>query len=172
MICAWVRLALTKQRIVKGLGVLCRLGLGAALLGSAIGKIRQPHDFLSQIYEYELVGPKVGLLVAMVVPWLQLFSGVCLLGGIFVGGALVLSAVLMVSAMLAMSSAFYHDLAIGCRSFAVSGGVSASYGTLVITGLLFFVAVACYVRFLAGRHLSEGSETHPESASDNVQPST
>ena len=44
---------------------LARLVLGCVLLSSSVAKLRKPYDFLANVYQYELVSPKVGLLVAI-----------------------------------------------------------------------------------------------------------
>ncbi|MHC4739886.1 MAG: MauE/DoxX family redox-associated membrane protein [Planctomycetota bacterium] len=54
--------------------------------------MRQPYDFLSSVYSYELVGPRLGMFVVMILPGLELLVGICLVGGIFIGGALLTSA--------------------------------------------------------------------------------
>ena len=81
--------------------VTMRLLLGGLFLCSALPKIRQPYDFLSSVYGYELVGPKLGLLVAVALPWMELLVGICRLGGIFVNGALLASAGLAASTISA-----------------------------------------------------------------------
>ena len=57
----------TKQPISVFL-FLARLGIGCMFLWSSLPKIRQPYDFLSSVYSYELVGPKLGMFVAMTLP--------------------------------------------------------------------------------------------------------
>ena len=75
-----------KKRAIKGILFVIRLALGVIFVISSISKLRQPYDFLASIYGFELVGPKIGLFFAIVLPWLELFVGICLIGGIFVKG--------------------------------------------------------------------------------------
>ena len=82
---------ITRQRLRSGFTIAVRLGLGCLFLYGSLPKIRQPYDFLSSVYNYELVGPKLGMLAAMVLPWAELLVGICLIGGIFVSGALLVS---------------------------------------------------------------------------------
>ncbi len=73
------------------LTVVIRLALGCLFLWSSLSKIQLPHDFLGHVYAYRLVGPVSGMFVGMVLPWLELLVGACLLAGVFVGGALLAS---------------------------------------------------------------------------------
>ena len=57
-----------RRRFMSGFAMVVRLGLGCMFLYGSLHKIRQPYDFLSSVYYYELVGPRLGLLVAMVLP--------------------------------------------------------------------------------------------------------
>ncbi len=82
-----------KLRLHSGFVLVARLALGCLFIYGSLPKIRQPYDFLSNVYGYELVGPKLGMLIAMVLPWLELFTGICLVGGIFISGALLASRV-------------------------------------------------------------------------------
>jgi cobalt-zinc-cadmium efflux system protein len=80
---------IAKSPIIFMIELAMRVALGCLFIYSALPKIRQPYDFLHDVYNYEIVGPKLGLLVAMVLPWMEFMVGVCLLGGIFISGALL-----------------------------------------------------------------------------------
>lgn len=81
-----MRLRLPSNMVLAGFVTVVRLGMGAMFIASSLPKICQPYDFLSSVYHYELVGPQLGLLVAMTLPWLELLVGICLVGGIWTGG--------------------------------------------------------------------------------------
>ena len=57
-----------REGAVLGFVLVVRLGLGAMFIASSLPKIRLPYEFLSSVYNYEIVGPKMGVLVAMVLP--------------------------------------------------------------------------------------------------------
>jgi len=54
--------------LAASFALVVRIGLGCMFLYSSLPKIRQPYDFLASVYKYELVSPKLGLLIAMVPP--------------------------------------------------------------------------------------------------------
>ncbi len=122
-----------------------RLGLGFLFIMSSVPKIRQPYVFLGSVYGYELVGPKLGVLVAMVLPWVELFAGVCLVGGVFVGGALLASMGMGVLFTFVLSYALWNHLDISCGCFSSSAAGKISYLTLIRAIAITLVSAAAYV---------------------------
>lgn len=133
-----------KRQFLSGIGFVVRLVLGCMFLVSTLGKIRQPYDFLGDVYGYELVGPKLGMLTAMVLPWTELLVGICLLGSIFVGGALLVSAGMGVMFTFALSWAMYHELDISCGCFG-AGSNQIGYGTLIRAVLITVFSLLAYL---------------------------
>lgn len=125
-----------------------RLGLGCLLLWSSLSKIRQPYGFLGNVYEYELVGAKLGMLVAMTLPWLELVLGLCLISDLFVNGALLGGVILMVVFSFAQASALWRGLPITCGCFNPSSTELIGYISLIRTVLLAVAAVLGYVLLL------------------------
>lgn len=134
-----------RNKLLCGLTLAMRLGLGCLFLWSSLPKIHQPYDFLSNVYEYELVGPKLGMLSAMVVPWLELILGICLIGGIFIGGATMIAIGLMAFFTFAHASVLYRGLDISCGCFSTSGSDLISYGSLLRN---CFLLIACILAYL------------------------
>ncbi len=140
-----------KHRLICAYVLLARVGLGCLFLYSALPKIRQPYDFLSDVYNYEIVGPRLGLFVTTTLPWLELVAGTCLLGGIFVSGALLVSVGMAAMFTFVISWALYQGLRISCGCFG-SGTETITYLTLIravgilLASLLAYVAVIAYNR--------------------------
>jgi uncharacterized membrane protein YphA (DoxX/SURF4 family) len=121
-----------------------RLGLGFMFIMSSLPKIRQPYVFLGSVYGYEMVGPKLGVLVAMVLPWVELFAGICLVGGIFVGGALLASMGMGAMFTFVLASALWRHLDISCGCFSSSAAGKISYATLIRAIVITVLSVAAY----------------------------
>ncbi len=121
-----------------------RLGLGCLFVWSGIPKIRQPYDFLSSVYTYELVGPQLGMLVAIVLPWLELLVGVCLVGGVFVGGALLTCTGMATMFTFVIASGLHRGLRISCGCFSASGGGVIDYLTLIRAVAILLVSMIAY----------------------------
>jgi uncharacterized membrane protein YphA (DoxX/SURF4 family) len=133
-----------RRRFVPGFTLAVRLGLGCMFIYSSLPKIRQPYDFLASVYNYELVGPKLGMLTAMALPWAELLVGVCLVGGIFVSGALLASIAMAVLFTSVLASVLYRGLEISCGCFSTSGE-AISYMTLIRACVILLLAVAAYI---------------------------
>jgi putative oxidoreductase len=134
-----------KERLFSAFVLIVRLGLGCIFIWSSVPKIRQPYDFLSSVYNYELAGPKLGMLVAITLPWVELLVGVCLVGGIFIGGALLVSVVMATMFTFALAFALYHGLQISCGCFGSSSTENISYATLVRACVILLLALLSYV---------------------------
>jgi putative oxidoreductase len=129
---------------LSALVLIARLGLGFLFIVSSIPKIRQPYTFLGSVYGYELVGAKVGVLVAMVLPWVELFTGVCLVGGVFVGGALLASLGMGVLFTFVLASASWRQLDISCGCFSSSAAGKISYLTLIRAVVITLLSAGAY----------------------------
>ena len=137
-----------RERLFSGFVLIVRLGLGCMFLYSSLPKIRQPYDFLSSVYNYELVGPKLGVLVAMVLPWAELLVGVCLIGGIFVSGALLVCIGMGAMFSFAIASALYRGLNISCGCFSASSAEQIGYTTLIRALMIMLISAVAYLSIL------------------------
>jgi len=136
---------ITRKRFMSGFVVIVRLALGCMFLYGSLPKIRQPYDFLSSVYNYELVGPKLGMLTAMVLPWAELLVGVCLVGGIFVSGALLVSIAMGAMFSYVIASALYRGLNISCGCFSASSIEQIGYTTLIRALVIMLISAAAYL---------------------------
>ena len=139
-----------KQTILSGIGFVFRLALGCMFIASALPKIRQPYDFLGDVYKYEIVGPKLGMFVAMTMPWAELLVGICLLGSIFVSGALLVSAGMAAMFAFVLGSAIYHNLNITCGCFGASSTEIVGYSTLIRACTILLFSIITYISSIGG----------------------
>jgi hypothetical protein len=130
---------------------------------SSVPKIQRPYEFLGSIYGYELVGPKMGMLVAMVPPWVELFAGVCLVGGVFVGGAMLASVGMGMLFTFVLGSALYRHLDISCGCFSNAGAGKISYLTLIRGIVITAVSASAY----GGTILLAPKQWQPSAAEPN-----
>jgi len=121
-----------------------RLILGGVFIWSSLPKIRNPFAFLSAVYGYEFFGPTTGAVVAIAIPWLELFTGICLLGGICILGASLTGALLTATFVGAQGFALLRHLEISCGCFSPSGSQLISYMSLLKTGGLLALALAMF----------------------------
>jgi len=145
---------ITRKKFMPGFALVVRLGLGCMFLYSSLPKIRQPYDFLSNVYNFELVGPKLGLLTAMTLPWVELLVGICLIGGIFVSGALLVSIGMGAMFSFVIGSALYRGLNISCGCFSASSIEQIGYTTLIRACVIMLLSMAVYIATVTRRPYS------------------
>jgi len=134
-----------REQMLSAFVLVVRMGLGFMFIVSSVPKIRQAYVFLGSVYGYEMVGPKMGVLVAMVLPWVELFAGVCLVGGVFVGGALLASLGMGVLFTYVLGSALWRQLDISCGCFSSSAAGKISYMTLIRAAAITLLSATAYV---------------------------
>lgn len=163
-----MRLLPSRERALAAFVLVARLGLGFMFIMSSLPKIRQPYAFLGSVYGYEVVGPKLGVLVAMVLPWVELFAGVCLVGGVFVGGALLASMAMGAMFTFVLASALWRHLDISCGCFSSSAAGKISYATLIRAIVIMAASAAAYAAVILlqprGRQVIEAREDRAEEA--------
>jgi uncharacterized membrane protein YphA (DoxX/SURF4 family) len=148
-----------KHKIAEWVFLIVRLTLGVIFIVSSIPKLRQPYDFLASVYGYKLVSPQIGLVVAMILPWLELFVGICLVGGIFVSGAILASIVMCAMFSFVLISALWRGLSISCGCFNPSGAGIICYWTVSRALLLLLASLTAYtyITFFCAEKMTIGS---------------
>ena len=92
--------------------------LGALMLWAAVSKLANPTDFLSSIYAYKTPLPRPLMQIAAVVlPWLELLSGLLLIANVWSETALATVIGLLVIFALATGQAWARGLDISCGCF-------------------------------------------------------
>jgi putative oxidoreductase len=103
-----------------------RFVLAAGLIYSGVTKVLAPFEFLNAILRYELLGSVGSTLVAAVLPWLEIVSGVALLHRPAVRAAGWIAIAMGVAFVLAQLSALVRGLEIACGC--VGGSASEPIG--------------------------------------------
>ena len=98
-----------------------RIVLGIIFVYASFEKIRDPGAFASNIQNYQFLPYGLTNLMAIMLPWVELYVGACLILGVFVDGAALLSAGMMVMFIVAISQAVGRGLDIDCGCFKQSG---------------------------------------------------
>lgn len=140
----------------KYLLLIARIILGVTFIFAGMEKISEPSAFAKAIYDYKLFPEVLINFSAVVIPWIEVVSGLLLVFGIFAKeNALILNFLLIVFIILVLIS-ILRGLNIECGCF---GTASASrVGWLKIlenTGLAFLGA---YIIYFENRSLKPESE--------------
>ena len=123
-----------------------RLVLGVILLYSSVVKLRQPFDFLETVYSFAIVGPKLGLAISTLLPWIELIVAICLLLRVWLPGALLTTIGLMVMFVVVQAYASHKGLSVHCGCFGASGSESdlVDAWSIARTSLLLVTAFLGY----------------------------
>ncbi len=96
--------------------------LGAVFIYASIGKIIHPESFAEAISNYQILPDQLINLVALILPWLELVVGTCLIAGFWLPSSLFLVNLLLLVFWSALLSAFARGLNIECGCFDTSAG--------------------------------------------------
>ena len=97
--------------------IISRLILGAVFIYASIDKIQNPVDFAKAINNYHVLPFGLENLMALVLPWLELFVGICLIIGVMVDGATILVVLMNIMFIFAISQALARGISIDCGCF-------------------------------------------------------
>lgn len=104
------------------LDLLLRFLVGGTFAYASFDKILHPEAFAQAVYNYRLLPLWLLHPFALVLPWLELVTGVALVAGRARRGAAALVCVLLVMFMAAITVALHRGIDISCGCFHTTGG--------------------------------------------------
>ncbi len=108
------------------------IALALLLLRSSFAHLGNPYYFLSTVYSYQLTGIEPGKWVAIVLPFLQLIVGICLLLRWWPIESYLLAIFLFLGFTTVQVIAWYNGLEIACGCFGTSGGLQVGRQTVTL----------------------------------------
>lgn len=120
-----------------------RLILGISFITASIHKIADPSAFAHIIYGYGLFPNDLINLIAIAVPFLELFCGLLLVTGVYQGGAALMINVMLVGFIMAISINLIrgYDFDCGCFTSGASGENSDPFSLLLRDYLLLGMGI-------------------------------
>lgn len=106
----------------KALAFLVRLALGIVFVYASVDKILNPAAFAQAVYNYQILPDLLINLTAIVLPWMELFLGLCLILGLWLPGAAFLSTLLLITFFGALLFNTARGLNIDCGCFSTTDG--------------------------------------------------
>lgn len=128
--------------------LIVRISLGALFIYSSIHKIESPSEFAKVIYGYGLF-PQISInLLAIIVPSIELFSGLSLVFGVFPRSGALLINIMLILFIIAISINLIrgHEFDCGCLAFGESKSPLNNIWVLIrdILTLIFGVYLLYY----------------------------
>lgn len=102
------------KRIVP---IVLRVALGVLFAWAGAVKIADPQQFTLDVHYFQLTPWDASVLIAIYLPWLELFAGLALLARRLYAGAIFICGALSVVFLGAIVSAWSRDLDITCGCF-------------------------------------------------------
>jgi putative oxidoreductase len=102
------------------LTVRVQIALGAIFVVAALPKIADPPSFAHMIYNYRILPGALINLSALVMPWVELLAGLCLILGVWTRSARWIVGLMLVVFMIAISINLFRGNAIDCGCFDTS----------------------------------------------------
>ena len=104
----------------RWVSVVVRVALGAVFIYSAWPKIADPPAFVQMVSNYKLLPDSLVSPAALVLPWLEMIAGTCLVAGIMRRAAALWVVVLLVLFVGALGINIARDVAVDCGCFSVT----------------------------------------------------
>lgn len=108
---------ITGRKMKNGLSIIvliARILIGGILIYASIDKIVDPSGFARTIDNYHLIPFGLENIMAIILPWLELIIGLCLIIGVFIDGAAFLVIIMMVVFISAITYAILNGYNIEC----------------------------------------------------------
>jgi uncharacterized membrane protein YphA (DoxX/SURF4 family) len=134
--------------------LVCRLLVGGVFVYASLDKILHPTEFAKVVYNYQMLPVPISNLLAMILPWLELFAGLALVVGVLVTESALLTSGMLIVFIIALSINSYRGLDVDCGCLSLSGGRSIGLQTVVEDVFLLLAALVVLRRSVS----DEGSE--------------
>jgi uncharacterized membrane protein YphA (DoxX/SURF4 family) len=127
---------------------LIRVFIGGLFITASLDKILDPNAFANSILNYKIVGSALSLLIATILPWLELLCGLGLILDLFPRTNSLIIAFLLAGFTIAVVSALIRGLDISCGCFTQDPSASKigyqkileNIGLILLSVYLFFTS--------------------------------
>jgi uncharacterized membrane protein YphA (DoxX/SURF4 family) len=162
-----------KDKIVKFLSsvpilYLCRFILGGLFIYASIDKIVHPEAFAKIIYNYRLFPAFSIHLLAVVLPWIEMITGLFLVAGFFKQTAAIMLSTLLVLFIAALSFNLLRGLDFNCGCFTTTSTSNGDPLGLIFRDVLLLIPgliIIFFQRAGGTRSPKTASRQHPERVS-------
>ncbi|MBI2842494.1 MAG: DoxX family membrane protein [Armatimonadetes bacterium] len=147
----------------RGLAVVCRVVVAGVFIYAAVGKIQDPAEFADAVMGFRILPLQFVNIFAIILPWVELIGGVCLLSGVLVTSSALLLVALNVMFMFAVGSAMARGLDIECGCFTLSQAHAKVGWSLLARDVAIILLCLPLLSGIAGR---EGKSKEQQAMSD------
>jgi uncharacterized membrane protein YphA (DoxX/SURF4 family) len=124
-----------------------RVFLGGIFIVASLDKIANPDAFAASILNYKIVGSTLAIIIATVLPSLELLCGLSLILGIYPHTSALLITLMLFSFTLLVLSALFRGLDISCGCF-TQDPTASKIGYYKIIENVGFILLGVYLLFV------------------------
>jgi uncharacterized membrane protein YphA (DoxX/SURF4 family) len=128
-----------------------RIILAFVFIYASIDKIIHPQAFAQAVFNHQVLPETLINIIAIVLPWMELGLGICLLFNVWMNGVSLLTAILMLVFMSTITFNLLRGLDVGCGCFSTSAEGSMNSLTF-IRDLIFLCLSFSLVMFVFRKH--------------------
>lgn len=103
----------------KYLLIALRIIVGGFFIYASLDKLMNQEEFAKAIYNYKFLPTGLINIFAIVLPYLELITGLLLIAGIYLRGSSMLIAIMLVMFIIALTQAYARGLDINCACFSL-----------------------------------------------------
>lgn len=111
---------------------------------AAIDKILDPYTFAADIRNYQIIPVMFSSILALFLPWVELFCGIFLILGIFTRTVTLLIVIMLITFIIVISQAMMRGLNIDCGCYHTMGS-TAKVGFEKLFEDIFYLGLCMYL---------------------------
>ena len=145
--------------------IIARLVMAGIFIYASIDKIANPAAFAKDVYNYQILPDFMINLTALILPWFELFLGLCLIAGIWLPGAVITVNGLLIVFMASLIFNLARGLDVNCGCFSTGSDAPAMSAGWYLLRDVLFLAVGVflfYVVFLRRRFKYQTASGRPD----------
>ncbi|MEX2117656.1 MAG: MauE/DoxX family redox-associated membrane protein [Bacteroidota bacterium] len=137
-----------------------RVFLGVLFVVASADKIADPAAFARSIEDYRLISGTAAMVMATILPWVEMLCGLALIAGVLVQASALLSGTLLIVFTMAVISGLVRGLDISCGCFTQDPTIS-KIGLLKIGENVVLIALTTFlyssqnIRFSLDRYIRD-----------------
>jgi uncharacterized membrane protein YphA (DoxX/SURF4 family) len=135
-----------RSRIIPYASFCARIILGVIFVYAGAVKIMDPPGFAEAVSNYRILPDMLVNLTAVVLPWIEVLAGLCLVTGIWIEGGALLTGGLLAVFFIALTASLARGLDISCGCFSTSAEAQRITWTFLARDLML-MAMAAFVYF-------------------------
>ncbi len=120
-----------------------RLLLGALFIYASIDKIAHPHAFAQAIFNYQILPDYLINLAALILPWMELLSGFCLIINKWMPGASMIITILLTCFLASIFYNLSRGLNISCGCFSTNTGEDIISNLTLFRDIVLLLMAIC-----------------------------